>query len=177
MTEKTTEKAKARPCASCPWMRASQTPEAIAASPVDGRGVHWFDPDNLRNRWTFCAHEGGMMPCHATDNKAHWYGGVRAQCETGGICVGLTILAKREVHHFMECGGDFRRYKRTPGLRMTLEGLAMWAARLLYPGATFNIDGRILTMPDVADLPIADVTVPWSDEVHTKARKRRKADR
>jgi hypothetical protein len=162
----------ARPCAGCPWLAQSQTKAAVEASPLDGRGMRWFDPRNLRERWTFCAEEGGLMPCHATDRNAHLYGGERAAaCDTGRVCVGLTVLAKREVHHFMKCGGNYARYSAESGQRMTLKGLAMWAARLLYPGAVLDIGEEQLAIPDV-DMEQPDVTVPWRDNVLKRKRKR-----
>lgn len=155
-----------KPCASCPWLRANQTKQAVAASPVDGRGVHWFATSNLRARWTFVAKEGGMLPCHATDNEAHLYGGKQAPTEQGRVCVGLSVLARREVRHFMECGTDYAAYQLARGIRMSLLGLASWAARFNYAGSIFEVGDRQLMMPTLEEEDDSRIGTPWADRLH-----------
>lgn len=145
------------PCAGCPWLRVNQTPEAVAASPLDGRGVHWFDSDNLRGHWDGCR-DGHMLPCHATDPRAPFYGGKPAKPGHGRVCVGITILAKREVVAFMVAGNNMGRYRRQVTRPMTLLGLASWASRLLFVGATLEIGEASLVIPEVEDNP--EVQIP-----------------
>lgn len=155
------------PCATCPWRRQSQTPAAVAASPVDAMGGRWFEVANLRKHWKHIG-GGGMMPCHATDHRAHLYGGKPvAERVEQRLCVGLVVLVRREIHAFLSAGGEFERYRKLPGGRMTLAGVAQWAARLNYPGATFEtstVDGpRAFRLPE-ATIDHADVRVPWVDK-------------
>jgi hypothetical protein len=159
----------AQPCATCPWRQQQQTPAAVAASPADGRGEHWFSVSNLRRQWNHIR-KGGMLPCHMTDPDAPLYGGkaVKRGVETR-VCAGLAILTKREVHAYLAAGGRFANYRKLGGQRMTQEGLAMWAARHVWPGAThgtFSLSKghRQVTMPAVDDHP--DVRLPWRDPVH-----------
>lgn len=174
-----TTQPKASPCASCPWLAANQTPDAVRNSPrPKGSGfpgerapLRWFDPKNLRQKWAHIR-TGGMLPCHMTDQRAPLYGGkkVAGKVETR-VCAGLSILARREVFSYLTAGGVFRQYTALGGRRFTLDGLAQWAARLAYPGAMFEAfslhDGRrALRMPDVGDTP--DVCVPWDDAVSGK---------
>lgn len=117
-----------------------------------------------------------MMPCHATDQRAHLYGGKRAK--TGveqRLCVGLVVMVQREVFRFLTAHGNVDRYTALGGDRFTLSGLAQWAARLNYPGATFEMvsldDGvRKFTLP-IVDRTVLhpDVTLPWPDVVQTPA--------
>lgn len=152
----------AQPCASCPWLRKNQTEEAIRESPIDGRDRHWFERENLERHWRAVG-AGQMMPCHATDKNAPMYGGkTPSKKAKARICVGLTILARREVTAFMESGTDFSRYSERPGIRMSLQGLAAWASRLYYAGATFLVGNTKLQMPVVEEND--DVTLPsWED--------------
>jgi hypothetical protein len=148
----------AQPCGSCPWRLANQTPEAVQASPIDGRGVHWFDHENLRDRWEGIA-DGQMLPCHVTDSRAPLYGGKPAKGKgKETLCVGQAILAHREITAFMSDGTDFNCYRRRPGIRFTAKGLASWASRLYYAGATLLIERRELIIPKVTDNP--DVGLP-----------------
>lgn len=152
------------PCSGCPWLKQNQTRKAIAASPVDGRGHRWFERANLLRHWGAAARIGAMLPCHMTDEHAPLYGGKATKKQDARICVGLTILARREVTAFMNAGQDFDRYAAIPGKRFQAVGLAAWASRLYYAGAFFHMGGRTFTMPKVEDDPRA--TVPWRDEVH-----------
>src|SRR2546430_2741 len=137
-----------RPCAGCPWRRENQTPAAIAASPIDGRGIHWFARANLRRHWKAAAAIGAMLPCHKTDANAPLYGGEFAKGGHARICVGLSVLARREVTAFMMAGQDFARYRKVPGRRFGAVGLAAWAARLYYGGATFHVGREAFVMPE-----------------------------
>lgn len=159
------DKACDRPCANCPWLRANQTAEAIAASPIDGTGTHWFSRENLLRHWRGVQTIGIMLPCHKTDENAHLYGGTYTKRGTARICVGLSVLARREVTAFMTAGSDFVNYRRLPGKRLSARALASWAARLYYGGATFHVGSRAFMMPErVAEDP--RVGVPWKDSVH-----------
>lgn len=161
------KKGCARPCNDCPWLGANQTKDAIAASPIDGRGIHWFEKANLLRHWIAAAKVGAMLPCHVTDNQAPLYGGKPTAAREGHICVGQSILAFREITAFMNAGQDFNRYRKMPGKRFSAVGLAAWAARLFYAGATFHLGGRTFTMPKIeADDP--RVRVPWKDMVHDR---------
>lgn len=153
-----------KPCADCPWLRRNQTPAAVAANPIDGRGRHWFEKSNLLRHWQAASRIGAMLPCHKTDANAPLYGGRRTRGGHEHICVGLTVLAKREIDAFMNAGQLACRYRELPGKRFLMTGLAAWASRLLYAGAMFNLGGRSFRMPTVADDP--DVGVPWKDSVH-----------
>lgn len=156
-----------KPCVTCPWLKANQTKEAVAQSPLDGRMIRWFDPRNLRNHWRHVA-DGGMMPCHATDRNAPLYGGKPTAAEQGRVCVGLTILVHREVHHFMVAGTNFEQYRLARGIRMTLLGLASWASRLCYQGAVLEVGREKLTIPTISD--DARVQTPWADDIQRKRR-------
>lgn len=148
-----------RPCGGCPWRAENQTPEAVAASPVHGGGGRWYDHGNLRRHWR-AAGRGSLMPCHATDRNAPLYGGTRPSLKAQPrLCVGLAALAKREVTAFMVAGGDHRRYKSAGG-SMTLLGLASWAARLLFPGATLSVDGQAFRIPVVDEDDETALCVP-----------------
>lgn len=138
----------ARPCGSCPWLAKNQTRDVVLASPIDGRGTHWFAVENLRRHWRGIAEDGSMMPCHSTDPNAPLYGGKFTRAKESHICVGITVLARREMHAFMVAGTNFEQY-RAAGGRFTLRALAMWASRLNYGGAVFDIGGQSLTMPHV----------------------------
>lgn len=84
------------------------------------------------------------------------------------ICVGLSTLAYREVMALMRAGQDFDKYQRQPGRRFTPRALALWASRLFFGGATFQIEHRVFTMPTIK----ADderIGVPWKDAVHDHA--------
>ncbi len=159
-----------RPCAGCPWLKANQTPEAVAASPVDGSGEHWFSERNLLRHWAAAGKIGAMLPCHKTDENAHLYGGTAAKKQDARICVGLSTLAYREVFAFMSAGQSFERYRALKGRRWTAVGLAAWAARLFFAGATFHVGGRAYTMPKIAkDDP--RLGLPWNDSVHDPTKK------
>ncbi len=151
------------PCGTCPWRAENQTPEAVRNSPRDGMGMRWFDPANLRQRWSEVA-DGGMMPCHATDSNAPLYGGKKPKGKPKErVCVGLTTLARREVTAFMVHGTDYAKYAGAEpakaSSRMTLLGLAAWASRLMYAGATLGVGRRVLKIPVVGDDP--KVQFPW----------------
>lgn len=148
-----------KPCTSCPWLAKNQTSVVVAGSP---QGGGWFNPKNLQAKWREVG-RGGLMPCHATDSQAVEYGGTYCKAGNERICVGLAILAHREVTALMQNGGEYRLYKLRKGLRMTAAGLAAWAARLYYAGATLLIGGREFVIPKVVDA--TDVTVPWNDEI------------
>lgn len=154
------------PCAGCPWLAENQTPAAVAASPVDGRGVHWFAAENLRRHWLSISTDGAMLPCHMTDEKAPLYGGKPAKGGHLRICVGVTVLARREMMAFMASGTSPERYRaRRPGRRFTMTALAAWASRLAVRGAVFIMGGRNYQMPsNVEDDP--RVRLPWKDAVH-----------
>lgn len=157
-----------KPCASCPWLRANQRPEAVLRSPVDGDGIHWFSVENLTRRWREIARIGVMLPCHKTDANAGFYGGRFTQAGKERICVGLSILARREMTALMNSGQEFSAYKRIKGKRFSPVALAVWASRLYYGGAVHELAGRSFTMPDrVEDDPL--VGVPWKDAVHDEA--------
>lgn len=161
------KQACAQPCAACPWLRANQTPEAVAASPVDGGGVHWFSKENLLRQWADVQKLGIFMPCHKTDENAPFYGGQSTKRQDAHICVGLSVLGRREVYAFMEAGQDFARYKRMPGKRLTAVGLAAWASRLYFGGAIFHLAARKFIMPEkVEDDP--RIGLPWADAVHDR---------
>lgn len=154
------------PCSGCPWLRKNQTPAAIAASPLDGRGQHWFTKANLLRHWRGVQDVGIMLPCHMTDDHAPFYGGKPTPTQDARICVGLTILARREVTALMTAGTDFTKYQQLKGRRLSAVGLAAWAARLYYGSCTLHLGGRAYTMPEhVTDDP--RVTVPWPDTLHT----------
>lgn len=155
-----------KPCGSCPWLRSNQTREAIANSPRDARGVAWYKPANLRAHWRNVGKDGVIMPCHATDAEAQWYGGKRvAENVEQRFCVGLCVLARREVYAFTGTSWNMKRYLAIIGRRFSLHGLAAWASRLYFGGATFAVGDRVFTMPTITeDNP--DVTVPWRDAVH-----------
>jgi hypothetical protein len=156
-----------QPCAGCPWLSQNQTPAAVEASPIGGDGAHWFDPRNLLKHWRAVQQRGVMLPCHETDPNAPFYGGRPAKGHKARICIGLTILARREVQTFMEAGQEMRYYRQRPGKRLTAAGLAGWASRLYFGGAIFNLGARSFRMPEhVEDDP--RVTVPWADSVHRK---------
>lgn len=141
----------ARPCAGCPWRRENQTPEAIAQSPRDGAGVHWFSTKNLAKHWKAITTVGAMLPCHETDDHADRYGGTAAKNGKGAhICVGVSVLAHREMYRFMVAGTDVTQYKRAGGT-FTPTALAAWASRFNYVGAVFELDGRKFKMPRVDD--------------------------
>lgn len=154
------------PCNGCPWLRCNQTKEAVAASPLDGTGRRWFERANLLRHWLAAARIGAMLPCHKTDAKAALYGGRPTRGGREHICVGLTVLAWREVGAFMGAGQEAQRYLKLPGKRFTMTGLAAWASRLHYGGAMFHMGGRAFRMPTVANDP--RVGVPWKDSVHNK---------
>lgn len=154
-----------RPCADCPWLRENQTPEAVAKSPVDGSGVHWFSRENLLRHWRGMQRIGIMLPCHKTDDHAHFYGGRPTACGQTRICVGMSVLARREVLAFMQAGQDFAKYRKVPGRRFSAVGLAAWAARLFFGGSTFHTAGRTFVMPEHVEED-ARVGVPWPDSVH-----------
>jgi hypothetical protein len=165
-----------KPCASCPWLAVNQTKEAVKNSPMPphlpftpkkDQPLRWFDPRNLKKHWSAVAANGSMMPCHATDPNAHRYGGKKVKADSQSrVCIGLTILAKREVTEFLKQGGEYRRYRAQPGRRMSLLGLATWGARLTHPGATFHAGEAALILPTVDDDD--RVTVPWPDTVHQR---------
>lgn len=152
-----------QPCASCPWLAKNQTPEAVAASPIDGTGRHWFSKENLLRHWRAAGHIGVMLPCHMTDEDAPLYGGKSTKPQDARICVGLSLAARREVTLFMQCGQDYKRYRRVrPGRRWTATGLAAWAARLYYAGAVFHLGTRKFVMPTVPiDARDEQIAVPW----------------
>lgn len=159
----------AQPCATCPWLKANQTKEAVAASPIDGGGRHWFAPANLKKHWRAIG-RGSLMPCHATDPHAPAYGGKAApRGAEPRICVGLAILARREVVAYLGTGSPtIVKHRARGGIRFTIEGLATWAARLLHEGAIFETftltEGRVkLRLPATEENP--DVRLPWADEV------------
>jgi hypothetical protein len=133
-------------------MRVNQTPEAVEASPVDGIGVHWFDPKNLRRHWKAVKTRGAMLPCHETDVNAPLYGGkyLRNENVEPRICVGVSILAHREILGFMTAGTNYTHYRENGG-KFTLLALAAWASRFNYAGALFDLGGRSFTMPAVDD--------------------------
>lgn len=158
-----------RPCAGCPWLRVNQTPAAVAASPVDGRGVHWFEKENLLKHWKASADVGAMLPCHMTDEKAPLYGGKFTKSQDARICVGLATLARREVTAFLAAGQNFDRYSELPGRRWSAVGLAAWAARLYYAGSVFVLGSRKFTMPKIEG-DDARLGVPWKDSVHCEGR-------
>lgn len=161
-----------KPCADCPWRTVNQTPTAVAASPVDGRGVHWFSRENLLRHWRAAGDIGAMLPCHVTDQDAVLYGGKQTKVQDARICVGLSVLARREVEAFMQAGQDFKKYKALPGKRWSAVGLAAWAARLYYAGAVFHIGGRQFTMPAVkAD--DAACGLPWRQHAEEACEQRR----
>lgn len=168
--ERITERAAcAQPCATCPWLARNQTREAVKASPIDGGGRHWFAPANLKKHWRGIG-RGSLMPCHATDPNAPTYGGKAApRGAEPRICVGLTILARREVVAYLSTGSpSVAKHRARGGIRFTIEGLATWAARLLHPGAVFETfsltDGLVrLRLPATEDHP--DVRLPWDDKV------------
>lgn len=167
------EQQEEKPCAGCPWLAKNQTPAAIAKSPVDGSGGHWFDHDNIRRHWEAVAEGGSMLPCHETAEHAPLYGGhaVKPGVE-GRLCVGLSILARREVLHFMRCGNDFRKYKTgkaDSGRRFSLQALASWATRFVFVGAILDAGSRQLRIPKVADDPRC--TLPWRDKLHSGRRR------
>jgi len=136
------------PCGSCPWRLRNQTKAAVEASPIDGSGRHWYDRRNLRRHWVAVA-DGKLLPCHATDRNAPLYGGKSPSAKAKPrVCVGISILARREVTAFMEAGTDHARYKQAGG-SMTLRGLASWAARLIYGGASLVIGRESLRLPQV----------------------------
>jgi hypothetical protein len=154
-----------QPCDGCPWMKKNQTAKAVAASPVDGRGQHWFSKENILRHWRAAGEVGAMLPCHMTDENAPLYGGKPTKKQDARICVGLSLLARREVTAFMVAGQDFKRYRELPGKRWSSVGLAAWAARLYYAGAVFHMGGRAFKMPTIS----ADsdrVGLPWKDSVH-----------
>lgn len=156
-----------KPCATCPWLKEQQTPEAIEASPIDGSGRHWFEVDNLKYHWKDVAN-GSILPCHATDSRAPLYGGKACKVEQGRTCVGLSILIAREIRLFMERGTDFKRYKAVRGIRMTLQGLAMWASRFVYAGSVLQVEGREMIIPTVEDDD--RITTPWADKLHNSTK-------
>lgn len=161
------KKAKAcdRPCSGCPWLVENQTPEAVAASPIDGRGVHWFAKENIARHWKAAGDIGAMLPCHLTDRDAPLYGGKPTKAQDARICVGLSLLAVREVTAFMKAGQDFKRYRALPGRRWSAIGLAAWAARLFFGGAVFHMGGRAFTMPTLPnDVDDPRVGLPWKDQ-------------
>jgi hypothetical protein len=100
-----------QPCDGCPWMKKNQTAKAVAASPVDGRGQHWFSKENILRHWRAAGEVGAMLPCHMTDENAPLYGGKPTKKQDARICVGLSLLARREVTAFMVAGQDFKRYR------------------------------------------------------------------
>lgn len=130
-------------------MLANQTPDAVAASPIDGHGEHWFSKENIARHWKAAGTIGAMLPCHETDENAVLYGGKPKKRQQARICVGLSTLAHREVTDFMKAGQDFAKYRRLPGKRFSAVGLAAWAARLLYAGAIFHMGGREFRMPKI----------------------------
>lgn len=154
-----------RPCSGCPWLRTNQTPAAVAASPIDGRGQHWFSKANILRHWLAAGKIGAMLPCHKTDANAPLYGGAPTAAKDARICVGLSILARREVLAFMQAGQDYKRYRARRGRRFSAPGLAAWAARLYFAGAVFHIGGRTFTMPTVTE-DDHSAGLPWNDEVH-----------
>lgn len=162
------QKTADRPCASCPWLRANQTPDAVARSPVDGNGVHWFSVANLRRHWSAAGTIGAMLPCHKTDAHAPLYGGAPTKGGHESICVGLSVLARREVTAFMQAGGNTKRYRAIgPGRRFLMPALAAWASRLYFGGCVFHVGDRQFTMPEkVEDDP--RVGLPWSDAIHNQ---------
>lgn len=158
-------KAKDQPCDGCPWLKKNQTPEAVATSPVDGRGEHWFSKRNIERHWRAAGDIGGMLPCHKTDVNAPMYGGQQTKNQDARICVGLSMLARREVTEFMKAGTNFERYSARPGIRWSAVGLAAWAARLFFAGAVFHMGGRKFTMPTIsANSDDARVGLPWKQE-------------
>lgn len=149
-----------RPCAGCPWLKANQTPDVVAASPVDGTGTRWFEVANLKRHWTAITKVGAMLPCHETDINAPLYGGKAIKNDNAShICVGVSILARREMHAFMVAGTDFKSYRNSGG-RFTLTALAAWASRFNYAGAVFRLGRRDFTMPVVSD--DERVALPWA---------------
>lgn len=160
-----------QPCKGCPWRRENQTPAAVAASPMAGGGVRWFEVSNLRRHWENIRTVGAMLPCHMTDANAPLYGGKPTKGGHEHICVGVAILAKREVHTLMEQGSDFANYARLPGKRFTAAALAAWAARLFYDGAQFNMLGRSFRMPKIGQSQDdRNVCLPWADSISGKDR-------
>lgn len=148
-----------RPCGGCPWRASNQTPEAIEASPIHGGGGRWFDPSNLRRHWKAVSN-GSLLPCHATDRNAPLYGGkAPAKGAKPRVCVGVAILARREVTAFMVAGNNFARYRASGG-SMSLLGLASWAGRLLFGGAVLHVGREELLLPTVGD--DSAVTLPTS---------------
>lgn len=108
-----------------------------------------------------------MLPCHATDANAPLYGGKPTKPQDARICVGLSVLARREVTAFMQAGQDYPRYRKVAGRRFSAVGLAAWAARLYYAGAVFHLGGRQFVMPSVQADDVR-ATVPWKDAVHDR---------
>lgn len=104
-----------------------------------------------------------MLPCHATDRNAPLYGGKWTTAKEGRICAGLTILAQREIRHFMECGMQREKYAATKGHRFTLKALAMWASMLHFTGHQIVAGSNCLTIPETE--PDDRVALPWPDPV------------
>lgn len=162
---------KDRACSGCPWLAKNQTPAAVKASPIDGRGQHWFSKENIERHWKAAGEIGSMLPCHQTDQNAPLYGGKAVKPQDARICVGLTVLARREVTAFMQSGQNYDRYAAIPGKRWSAVGLAAWAARLYYAGAVFMLGGRNFTMPTITK-DDDRAALPWKCAVSGKGAKR-----
>jgi hypothetical protein len=156
------ERVEDKPCEGCPWLKKNQTPKAVKASPIDGAGRHWFARENIEKHWRAAGDIGAMLPCHMTDVNAPLYGGKATKAEQARICVGLSMLARREVRAFMQAGQNVDRYVALKGIRWSAVGLAAWAARLYHAGAFFVLGGRTFTMPRISpDVEDARVGLPW----------------